>query len=137
MDTVSSPSADVRPTGRPAWYFVLAGTVAAAAVLTSALIPAEIYGLVWAPLAVGFSFVDRAITRSSPVSIRLRRGAVVYVVVIAIVLVGALVAAAAFVRDREVWVAWSIAVPAFFAVAAGSWVVDRRLSEAVPTTPPS
>jgi hypothetical protein len=139
MDTLSNPLAAHDRIGRPLWYFVLAGALAGAAVLTSAVVPAEVYGLVWGPAAIGFSFVDRAITRSSPVAIRLRRGVVGYVVVAGVLLAGALVAAALFVRssNSDPWVVWAISGLTFVVFAAGSWVLDRRLSEVVPTRPPS
>jgi hypothetical protein len=139
MDTVSNPPAVRDRVGRPLWYFALAGALAGGAVLTSAVVPAEIYGLFWGPAAIGFSFVDRAITRSSPVAIRLRREVVVYVVVAGVLLVGALIAAAIFVRqsDSDAWVVWAISGLAFTVVAVAGWALDRRLSEVVPTRPPS
>jgi len=121
------------------WYFLLVGALAGGAVLTSPVLPADLYGLFWGPAAIGFSLVDRAITRSSPVAIRLRRGVVVYVVVAGVLLVGALIAAAIFVRqsDSDAWVVWTISGLAFVVFAAGSWALDRRLSEAAPARPPS
>ena len=139
MTSVSNPdnSGAGERAGRPLWYFVAAGAVAGGAVITSSLLPQEVFGLAWVAAAIVFSQIDRVVARSSPVSTRLRRGAVAYVVVIGILLVGALVAVVIAVRDSELWVAWSMAGLAFAVFAGGSWIVDRRLSEATPPDPAS
>ena len=139
-NTDISPSR--RRVGRPLWYFVVTGAVAAAAVITSSLLAPDVYGVAWLAATIAFTLFDRAVSRAMPVSIRLRRGAVVYVVVFGALLVVALVAAAIVARNSEQWVAWALGGLAFVTLAVAGWIVDRRLSEtapsgATPATPPS
>ena len=114
---------------RHLWYYLAMGVVAGAAVIAFAVLPTQLAGLALVAAAVLIAPIDFLAHRfsASPFSTHLRRGAIIYLVVLCVVMAGALVLVWTVMRNGDaLWLAWAVAGLLFLVVVSGAWIVEGR-----------
>lgn len=117
------------------WYFIANGFIAGAAVVAFGLVPQAIAVVPVAIAVVAILVVDRVARRSSrlPFTPPVRGGAIGYLIVLGVVVVGAIVLLLTVGRnDGNGWLPWLLGVVVLVAIVAGAWVPERRPAQEVP-----